>query len=280
MNEGDFLQHGFAFNKKDGLLTLSVPSFDRTGLCLTAFTTRLGGVSKPPLDTMNLGFGRGDDRAAVLENYRILGDKLGFDHTRAVAFTQVHKADVCVADNTFAGEAYLPNKREFDAIITNTPNLPIATYHADCVPVFLLDPVCRVVGVSHAGWRGTALKAPAAAVRKMQEVFGTKAENVLAGIGPAISKSAFECHSEVPDAMLASYGDAARKYITADENGKFHVDLQGLVAESLLECGVPDENITLANECTVAKSDIYWSHRATGGTRGAMAAIIMLKEEK
>ncbi len=273
------MQHGFAFNEKDGLLTLSVPSFDETGLCLTAFTTRLGGVSKPPIDTMNLGFGRGDDRAAVLENYRILGEKLGFDHARTVAFTQVHKADVCVADDSFAGEAFLPNKREFDAIITNIPNLPIATYHADCVPVFLLDPVCRVCGVAHAGWRGTALKTPAAAVEKMQEVFGVDPKNVIAGIGPAISKSAFECHADVPDAMLSSYGETARKYITDDGNGKFHVDLQGLVAESLLECGIEDKNITVSDECTVTKSDIYWSHRATGGIRGAMAAIIMLKDE-
>lgn len=275
-----FLRHGFALNEKDGVVTLSVPSFDETGLALTAFTTRLGGVSKPPLDTMNLGFGRGDCRDAVLENYRILGETLSFDHSRVVAFTQIHKADVCVADDTYSGEAYLPDKREFDAIITNTPNLPIATYHADCVPVFLLDPARRVCGVAHAGWRGCALKVPAAAVLKMQEVFGCLSENILAGIGPAIGKSAFECHSDVPDAMLASYGEAARRHITDDGNGKFHVDLAALVAESLLECGVPDKNITLSDECTVTKSDIYWSHRATGGIRGAMAAIIMLKEEK
>ena len=261
-------------------MTLSVPSFDETGLVLSAFTTRLGGVSKPPIDTMNLGFGRGDAREAVLENYRILGEKLGFDHTRTVAFTQVHKADVCVADETFAGEAFSPDKREFDAIITNVPNLPIATYHADCVPVFLLDPVRRVSGVAHAGWRGTAQKAPAAAVRKMCEVFGCNPENILAGIGPAISKRSFECHGEVPEAMLASYGEVAREYITDDKNGKFHVDLAGLCAASLLECGVRDENITLSDECTVEKSDIYWSHRATCGVRGAMAAIIMLREEK
>ncbi len=271
------MRHGFSFNETDGLLTLSVPAFDETGLCLTAFTTRLGGVSKPPLDTMNLGFGRGDLREAVLKNYNILGEKLSFPSERLVAFSQVHKNDVCVADDSFAGEAFLPNKREFDAIITSTPNLPIATYHADCVPVFLFDPVCRVIGVAHAGWRGTALKTPAAAVLKMQEVFGVDPENVLAGIGPAISKSAFECHSDVPEAMLASYGEAARPYITDDGNGKFHVDLASLVAESLLECGVRDESITLSDECTVRKSDVYWSHRATRGIRGAMAAIIMLK---
>jgi len=146
--------------------------------------------------------------------------------------------------------------------------------------VFLLDPVKRVVGVAHAGWRGTALKTPSAAVEKMQEVFGTDPKNVLAAIGPSIGLCCFECHGEVPEAMLASYGDSAAPYITDDKNGKFHVDLAGLCALSLLGCGVSDSNITLSEECTFCRSDIYWSHRATGGVRGAMAAVIMLSEDK
>lgn len=274
------MRHGFTFNEKNGVLTLSVPSFDETGMCLSAFTTRLGGVSEAPLSSMNLGFGRGDKHEAVLENYRILGETLGFDSSLVVAFCQVHKNDVCVAEMSDAGEAYLPCKREFDAIITNTPNLPIATYHADCVPVFLLDPVRRAVGVAHAGWRGTAAKTPAAAVRKMCEEFGSSPKDILAAIGPSIGKCCFECHGEVCDAMLSSYGEAATPYITDDKNGKFHVDLQGLCAHSLLECGIPDSSITLSDECTMCKADTYWSHRATGGIRGAMAAIIMLREEQ
>ncbi len=273
------MKHGFSYNETNGLLTLSVPSFDETGICLTAFTTRKGGVSKPPIDTMNLGFGRGDDRESVLRNYEILGETLSFPHEKIIAFTQVHKNDVCVATLSDAGEAYLPDKREFDAIITNIKNLPLATYHADCVPIFLLDPILGVCGVAHAGWRGCALNVPAVTVSKMKDAFGVDPKNVIAAIGPSIAKCCFECGPEVRDAMMNSYGENATPYITDDKNGKFHIDLAGLCAESLISAGVQDENITLSDECTFCKSDIFWSHRATGGIRGAMAAIIMLQEE-
>lgn len=271
------MRHGFAHNTAGGVSFLSVPSFDETGLCTTCFSTRLGGVSLPPLDSMNLGFGRGDVRESVLENYRLLGNAAGFCGERVVAFSQVHKNDVCVADACDAGEAFLSKKREFDAVVTNVPDLPVATYHADCVPVFLLDPVKRAAGVAHAGWRGTALKSPAAAVRAMVKAFGSDPRDVLAAIGPAIDMCCFETDRDVPAAMLESFGDAARAYIRDDKNGKFHVSLPELNAQSLLECGVLDEHITMSHECTCCKSDYYWSHRATGGVRGAMAAIIVLK---
>ena len=121
------MKHGFKINEINGVTFLSVPSFDETGLCRTCFSTRLGGVSKAPLNSMNLGFGRGDEKENVLSNYRILGDAAGFDEMKTVAFSQVHKSDVCIASESDSGEAFLPKKREFDAIITNTPNLPSAT---------------------------------------------------------------------------------------------------------------------------------------------------------
>jgi len=273
------VRYGFMENNICGVHFLSVPSFDETGICRTCFSTRLGGVSKPPLDSMNLGFGRGDIRENVIQNYLSLGNAAGFDAKSLVAFTQVHKNDVCVATAADAGEAFLPAKREFDAVITNTPSLPIGTYHADCVPVFLLDPVNRAVGIAHAGWRGTAMRTPAYAVAAMAENFGSNPRDILAAIGPAIGKCCFETDGEVPAAMTETFGSAARNHITDDANGKFHVDLPMLNVLSLLDSGIKDENITLSNECTRCKNDLYWSHRATGGVRGAMAAIITLREE-
>ncbi len=274
------MHHGFKHNTVHGVTFLSVPSFDETGLAVTCFTTRRGGVSAPPLDEMNLGFGRGDERENVLRNYELSGNAAGFDASRTVAFSQIHKNGVCVATDRDAGEAFLPKKREFDAVVTNTPWLPIATYHADCVPVFLLDTKSRAVGVAHAGWRGTALRTPAAAIREMERSFGSHPCDILAAIGPSIGACCFETHSDVPDAMLSAFGKDAEKYITPDGNGKFHVSLPSLNALTLLDAGIPDENITVSDECTCCRSDLYWSHRATGGTRGAMAAFIMLKGEE
>ncbi len=270
------MRHGFTVNKTNGVSFLSVPSFDETGICVTCFSTRLGGVSKPPIDSMNLGFGRGDERESVLENYKLLGDAAGFPDKHVVAFTQVHKNDVCIATLDDAGEAYLPKKREFDAVVTNVPNLPIATYHADCVPVFLLDPKNHAVGVAHAGWRGTAAKSPASAVRAMVDNFGSCPRDILAAVGPSIDMCCFETDADVPEAMLSAFGEAAKRCIRNDSNGKFHISLPELNVLTLLDCGILEENITMSGECTCCKHDLYWSHRATGGVRGAMAAIIML----
>ncbi len=267
-------------NTVHGVTYLSVPAFDETGLAITCFSTRLGGVSAPPLNTMNLGFGRGDEKSNVLRNYEILGNAAGFDALRTVAFSQVHRDGVCVADDRDAGEAFCACKREYDAVVTNTPNLPIATYHADCVPVFLLDTKLRTVGVAHAGWRGTAMKTPAAAIREMEKSFGSRPCDILAAVGPSIGVCCFETNSDVPDAMLSSFGDDAKKYIISHGNGKYHVSLPDLNVLTLLASGIPDENITVSDECTCCKNDLYWSHRATGGLRGTMAAVIMLKGEK
>jgi len=272
------MRYGFKMNKINGVTFLSVPSFDETGLCRTCFSTRLGGVSKEPLASMNLGFGRGDKKENVLENYRLLGKAAGFDGLKTVAFSQVHGSDVFLATEKDSGEAFLPKKREFDAIITSVPNLPIATYHADCTPIFLLDTKNHAIGVAHAGWKGTALKTPVAAIAEMIKNFSTEPENILAAIGPAIGKCCFETHSDVPDAMLSTYGADAKDYITAKGNGKFFVDLPGLNLQTLLNAGIPEDNITVSEECTCCKSDLYWSHRKTGGIRGTMAAVIVLNE--
>ncbi len=267
---------GFTHHSETGFHYLSVPSFDKTGLVMTCFTTRLGGVSKPPLDAMNLGFGRGDAREAVLENYRIAGTGASFPHERTVAFTQVHKNNIHVATASDAGEAFLPEKREFDGIVTNTPGLPIATYHADCIPIFLLDRTKRACGVVHAGWRGTAQKIAAEGVHAMERSFGSSPSDILAAIGPGICKNCFETDSDVPDEMLKAFGNSAFPYIS-QRGERFLVDLPLLNRTALTEIGVPKDNITLADECTSCKSDLFWSHRKTRGVRGCMMAVIMLK---
>ncbi len=270
------MKYGFKHNLNGAFHYLSVPSFDATGLVTTCFTTRLGGVSAPPLESMNLGFDRGDGRETVLLNYNTVGQYVGFDATRIVAFSQVHGNDVFIATKRDAGEAFALNKRNFDAVITAEKSLPIATYHADCVPVFLLDTRREVCGVAHAGWRGTVLKTAACAVSAMEKSFGSHPKDILAAIGPCIEKCCFETDRDVPDAVLSTFGAEGEKYISR-HGERYNVDLAGLNAEALLECGILDDNITMADECTSCNSDLYWSHRKTGGIRGCMMAAIMLR---
>ncbi len=266
----------FCENKYGDFLYLTVPSFTKTGLVNHGFTSRLGGVSKAPLASMNLGIGRGDDPVAVKENYKIAGHAIGFDPERLVFFPQVHKNDIFIAKEEDAGMGFRAIRPEFDGIITNVKNLPLATFHADCTPIFLLDPVKQVVGVVHAGWRGTANKAVRNAISKMQEAFNSNPSDILAGIGPCGGICCYETDRDVPDAMVAALGSEAENYFKPVGN-KWHIDLAGLNRLNLVKSGVLPENITLSGICTVCNSDTYWSHRATGGVRGAMAAIIMLR---
>lgn len=267
----------FHMHYKGDFQYLTIPSFSGTGCVVHGFTTRLGGVSEPPLDSMNLGMGRGDSIMAVYENYRIAGNAIGFDPNRLVFFPQVHENDIFIAKEEDAGMGFRVNRPEYDGIITQTKNLPLATFHADCVSIFLLDPKREVAGVVHAGWRGTALGIPGCAVRKMVEYFGCNPADILAGIGPASGVCCYETNRDVPDAMLSSFGVAVEPYLQQNENEKWHVDLAGINRYVLLNVGVPEDNITMSDICTCCQPETYWSHRKTGGVRGCMAAIIMLK---
>ena len=265
----------FASNRCGDFLYYTVPAFTETGLVHHGFTTRLGGVSAPPLDRMNLGIGRGDDPAAVRENYAIAGRAIGFPPERLVFFPQVHGSDIFVAGEQDAGMGFRAARPEFDGIITNEKNLPLATFHADCTPIFLLDPVRGVAGVVHAGWRGTAQRAAGCAVAKMQEVIACRPQDILAGIGPCGRSCCYETDQDVPDAMRAALGEDAGVHMHC-AGAKWRVDLAGLNRLVLLQSGVQAEHITMSELCTCCQPDVFWSHRRTGGVRGAMAAIIML----
>ncbi len=266
----------FIENTSGDFLYLQIPSFVKTELVNHGFTSRLGGVSVPPLDSMNLGIGRGDDPAAVKENYKIAGRAIGFDPEKLVFFPQVHGNDIFVATEQDAGMGFRENRPEYDGIITNVKNLPLATFHADCTPIFLLDPVKKVAGVVHAGWRGTAKQTAGYAILKMQEEFNSNPSDILAGIGPCGGICCYETDREVPDAFIASLGASAGEYFKS-VGSKWHIDLAGLNRFILKKHGVKRENITMSDICTVCNSDKYWSHRKTHGVRGAMAAIIMLR---
>ena len=240
------------------------------------FTTRLGGVSKGFLSSMNIGTSRGDDRENVLENYRILGNALGFVPENLVLSRQVHSDIVRVVDRSHRGAGlFTDHLPDCDALITNEKGLALVIFTADCTPVLFWDPVTGAVGGAHAGWRGTALAIAARTVEAMEKNFGTKPENLRCAIGPNIGPCHFETNADVPQAMLAAFGEQARPYIR--ENGeKFHVDLKGLNAMILRNAGV--SHIEISDACTACRQDLFWSHRLVGQQRGSEGAVIVCGE--
>ena len=237
------------------------------------FTTRLGGVSEGILSSLNIGIHRGDRWENVLENYKILGNALGFDAKNLVLSHQTHTDTVMRVGKAQAGSGLFgPELPECDGLITNEPGVALAVFTADCTPILLHDPVTGAVGAVHAGWRGTAASIAGKAVAAMAREFGSRPENIRAAIGPNIGVCCFETDKDVPEAMVAAFGEEARPFIFP-EGDKYYVNLKEINALVLRRTGV--RHIELSTECTVCQCHRFWSHRVTKGARGSQGAIIV-----
>ncbi len=239
------------------------------------FSTRLGGVSPAPWDALNLGISRGDDMARVQENYRILCAALGMEPRRTVLSRQVHRNDIRLVTEADCGKGlYRPRDYDsVDAMLCQTLDIPLVVFSADCGIILLHDPVHAAVGAVHAGWRGAASGLVYQTVRRMEELFGTRPEELRAAIGAAIGPCCFETDEDVPQALRAALGDEAETYITR-RDPKWYVDLKGVNAHWLRRAGV--SAIDICPDCTACRQDLYWSHRRVGQARGAQAALICL----
>lgn len=240
------------------------------------FTTRLGGVSRGYLQSLNLGAHRGDIPENVAENYRILAQAMGFSLNRMVLANQVHEATVrVVGQQDCVGSVSHRAYPECDALVTNVPGVALMVFTADCTPILFWDPETGAVGAAHAGWRGTAAGIAAKTVQTMVSAFGCRPEQIRTAIGPNIGSCCFLTDRDVPDAMAAALGEEAMPYISP-AGEKFRVDLKGLNALWLRRSGV--ENIEISTDCTACAPQRFWSHRVTKGQRGSQAGVIVCKE--
>lgn len=243
------------------------------------FTTRPGGVSTNVFSSLNLGCSRGDEETRVRENYRRVCAALGVEMGKLVLSSQVHEDTVRKVTLDDAGKG-LDRKPDYDAdgLMTNVPGVTLVTFGADCLTILLYDPVKKAAANVHAGWRGTALGIVERAVERMEAEYGSAPSDLVAVIGPGISKCCFETDGDVPEAMSAALGDEAAQFTARLENGKYKVDLKGINALRLKRKGVLTTNIDISPDCTMCSHEKYWSHRYTQGKRGSQAALISLPE--
>lgn len=266
---------GFYVNQKGTLEYLTASALEGTAHC---FSTRFGGVSQGHLASLNLGVHRGDLRENVLENYRILGEAVGFDPRNTVFTKQIHSDVVERVGEAERGRGLLREvEKGCDGLITNVPNVALTVFSADCTPVLLYDPVRRAVGAVHAGWRGTAAQIPAKAVERMGQEFGSRPEDIRAAVGPCISQCCFETDGDVPEAMFKAFGQEAEQAVRP-QGKKYYVNLKELNAMALRRAGV--QRIDIAEECTACQPERFWSHRRVGNHRGSLAAIIMIRGDR
>ncbi len=257
-------------------------AFEQYDFLRYGFSTRLGGVSRGIFASMNLGFRRGDEEENVIENYRRICESMGIVPEHLVCNDQVHKTNVRIAGSADYGMGYCRERTyaEVDAHITNEPGVPLVVFGADCVPLFFVDPKKKVIGVAHAGWKGTVGKIGAATVYRMAEVYGCAPEEIEVVIGPSIGVCCYEVGEEVAGAVRENFAFASvaeeAQILIKKPNGKYMFDLWEANRRTLLAAGVQDAHITKSGLCTMCRQDLFFSHRATEGKRGSMAGFLML----
>ncbi len=244
------------------------------------FTTKKGGVSKGIFESMNLSFTRGDEEASVTENFRRIA--LTFDSVpeNIVSSNQTHTTNVIEVKKEHAGNGIV-RANEFvdvDGMVTNEPGLILATFYADCVPLYFIDKENKAIGLSHSGWRGTVGRIGRETVKLMTEKYGTKPENLICAIGPSICMDCYEISREVADEFANEFPEHIDEILKDKGNDKFLLDLWKVNEIVLLEAGVKKENIAVTNVCTCCNDKLLFSHRATNGKRGNLGAFLMLKK--
>ena len=268
----------FSKHNVNGLIYDTADGLSAAGGVRHAFTTRLGGVSSAPCDSLNFFENHGDPLENILENYRLLGEAVGLDMTRAVGNRQVHGDAVKRIVAADAGRIrYRERPYDADGLVTDVPNLPLVAFSADCCTLLLYDPIQRCIGAVPAGWKGPALGVVRRAVETMADAFGSAPADVRAALGPAIGPCCFETDRDVPDAILAGFGAEAERFIER-RGEKFHVDLRGVNRAWLLRAGLLPEHVEAHEDCTACRLDRYWSHRKLGARRGGQIAVIALEE--
>jgi len=235
-----------------------------------AVFTRQGGVSPAPYASLNLSISTGDARENVAANRRRAFRALGREPESIADLWQVHSADVVVVDSPLGEDGRSPKA---DALVTDRPEVTLLLRFADCVPILLFDPVRRVIGVVHAGWRGTLLKAPAVAVKTMAEHYGSRPADILAGIGPSIGPCHYAIGPEVVEQTRTAFGTEADPLLIP--NHSYHLDLWAANALALRQAGV--EQIEISAMCTACRTDEFFSHRGEQAQTGRFGALIALR---
>ena len=242
------------------------------------FTTRGGGVSTGDCASMNLSFTRGDDEAAVMENYRRVAKAMGVDVSQFVCSDQTHTTNVRKVTKADAGKGVVTPKdyTDVDGLITNEPGLVLSTFYADCVPLYFVDPVHKAIGLSHSGWRGTVNKMGKVTIEAMAREYGSRPEDLYCTIGPSICQDCYEVSRDVAEEFMNAFPGHEAEILLQKSEEKFQLDLWKANEIVMLEACVLPEHLAVTNICTCCNHEELFSHRASKGKRGNLAAFLAL----
>ena len=238
-------------------------------------STRNGGFSKPPYDSLNLGFHVGDNPETVLKNRQHLASALGIPLDNFTTARQVHGGNVVTVTKPGGAFHHGTAIAETDAMVTNVPNICLMVLQADCVPMLFFDAEKKVIGATHAGWKGTLSKIAQNTVRVLQERFNCLPKDIYVGIGPSIGPCCYEVGAEIISKVKNS-SDVYKGYISAmiSEN-KGYFNLWEANKRQLIQMGVPEKNVEVAQICTRCNHDQFFSYRHQQKETGRFGSGIM-----
>ena len=219
------------------------------------FSTRLGGVSASGYSSLNLGIHSDDAPDLVMKNRKLFFLALGIHENDLVVPKQVHGSSVIRVESP----GFYP---ETDGILTNKPGLNLSIQVADCLPVFLFDPMQRAIGLVHSGWHGSALGISKVAVYEMTRHFRTDPRDLQVFFGPSIGPCCYEVGEKVASKFSKEYISCGR------------LNLWQVNRDQLIEAGVLPERIIMSRLCTVCYDNLFYSHRAIKGKTGRMMAVL------
>ena len=239
------------------------------------FSTRVGGVSPVPFDSLNMSLTRDDNKANVFRNYRIFCDAFGLDHGSLVLVNHEHGTNVVRVDRSFCGRGLtrepLPS---CDGMVTDDPAVTLVTLHADCSCVYLYDPEHGAIGLAHAGWKGTLKRVAQRLAEKLTAEYGSNPRRIIGAIGPRICFDCFEVGEEIGEEFAREFDfDGIAK---PGKRGKAYADIEAALLIQLLDAGLLPGNLSTMGLCTFERSDLFFSYRRDRTQTGAMIGFLKL----
>jgi YfiH family protein len=242
-----------------------------------AFCTRRGGASQDDYKSLNMSFREGDEEFRVLSNWDRLATAFAIPLEQFLVVNQVH-GDAIFVINQHGSYFSSRDELNYDAIVTTRANLAICIKTADCVPVFIVDKVKKVIAVVHAGWRSSALGICAKVIKLMQDQYRSEPADILAAIGPSIGKCCFEVDQATADAFRGQ-NNSEFFLQQGPKKNKWMLDLPEANRRQILAAGVPESNIEVSGDCTTCNQDMFFSHRGSGGITGRQVNFMMIKAD-
>lgn len=266
---------------KEGQLSLTIlPWAERFPQLASGFSLRGGGVSIAPFAGLNVAAHVGDDPNHVRQNRNRLVKELGFAYESWTCATQIHGSDVWEVVAEDVGKGRLGQEdaiSDADGLYTRLKGVLLASFYADCVPLYFFDPEHEVIGLAHAGWRGTVADIAGNMIRTWMDRFGSNPANIWAAIGPSIGRCCYEVDGLVASPVSALLGKKTDGVLFPSKDNKWLLDLREANRLIMIEAGIPAAHIEVTEWCTSCHADLFFSYRRDKGKTGRMASFIGMK---